>query len=145
MRVIKFAVAKSTIILTLTALTPWVPAEAQQPPAKAYRIGFLRAVACIRETDLFLGLRELGYTEGQNLVIECRHRSGGAPNISSHRLHRQNRRRQPCSRNTSLPHIAMTLIATIPYEEALAILGLLVILLASGLVPSAVAGLVAQS
>jgi putative ABC transport system substrate-binding protein len=60
------------MILTLMALTPWFPAEAQQPSARVYRIGFLRAVACIRETDLFLGLRELGYTEGQNLVIECR-------------------------------------------------------------------------
>jgi putative ABC transport system substrate-binding protein len=60
------------MILTLMALTPWFPAEAQQPSARVYRIGFLRAVACIRETGLFLGLRELGYTEGQNLVIECR-------------------------------------------------------------------------
>ena len=69
---IKFASAKSMIILTLTAVTAWFPAEAQQPPPKVSRIGFLRAVACIKETDLFLGLRELGYTEGQNLVIECR-------------------------------------------------------------------------
>jgi putative tryptophan/tyrosine transport system substrate-binding protein len=70
--VIKFAFAKSTIILALTVVTAWFPAEAQQPPPKLYRIGFLRAVACIKETDLFLGLRELGYNEGQNLVIECR-------------------------------------------------------------------------
>jgi len=70
--VIRFAFAKSTIILALTAVTAWFPAEAQQPPPKLYRIGFLRAVACIKETDLFLGLRELGYNEGRNLVIECR-------------------------------------------------------------------------
>ena len=71
-RVIKFAVAKCMIILTLAALTPWFPAEAQQPSGKVYRIGFLRAVACAGPIDLLLGLRELGYTEGKNLVIECR-------------------------------------------------------------------------
>jgi putative ABC transport system substrate-binding protein len=54
-------------------------AEAQQPAGKVYRIGFLRVVACAGEgknlagpPDLLLGLRELGYTEGHNLVIECR-------------------------------------------------------------------------
>ena len=46
-----------------------------------YRIGFLRAVACTDQlllTDLLQGLRELGYTEGQNLVIECRASLGKA-------------------------------------------------------------------
>jgi len=70
--VIKFTSVTSTVILALTAVTAWFPAEAQQPPPKVYRIGFLRAVACIKETDLFLGLRELGYSEAQNLIIECR-------------------------------------------------------------------------
>jgi putative ABC transport system substrate-binding protein len=70
--VIKFTFAKSTIILALAAVTAWFPVEAQQPAPKVYRIGFLRAVACIKETDLFLGLRELGYSEAQNLIIECR-------------------------------------------------------------------------
>lgn len=77
-RVVRFAVGNSMIILTLAALTAWFPAEAQQPPGKVYRIGFLRAVACVGSTDRFLGLRELGYIEGQNLVIECRTSLGKA-------------------------------------------------------------------
>lgn len=82
-RVVRLAVGM--IILTLAALTPWVSAEAQQPAGKVYRIGFLRVVACAGEgknlagpTDLLLGLRELGYTEGHNLVIECRSALGKA-------------------------------------------------------------------
>ncbi len=74
-RVVRFAVGKSMIILILAALTPWFPAEAQQPAGKVYRIGFLRGFACtdpLLFTDLRQGLRERGYTEGQNLVIECR-------------------------------------------------------------------------
>lgn len=77
-RVVRFAVRNSMIILILAALAPWFPAEAQQPGGKLYRIGFLRAVACVGSTDLFLGLRELGYAEGQNLVIECRTSLGKA-------------------------------------------------------------------
>ena len=76
-RIVRFAV-KPMVILTLAALTPWFPAEAQQAPGKVYRIGFLRAVACVSPADLFLGLRELGYAEGQNLVIECRTSLGKA-------------------------------------------------------------------
>jgi putative ABC transport system substrate-binding protein len=62
-------------ILAIAALTAWLPAEAQRPEAKGYRIGFLRAFACTDQlllTELRQGLRERGYTEGENLVIECR-------------------------------------------------------------------------
>lgn len=74
-RVVRFSVGKSMIILTLAVLTVWFPAQAQPPPGKIYRIGFLRLFACTDQlllTDLRQGLRELGYAEGQNLVIECR-------------------------------------------------------------------------
>jgi putative ABC transport system substrate-binding protein len=77
-RVVRFAVGKSIVILTLGTLTPWFPAEAQQPAGKVSRIGFLRVVACAGPTDVFLGLRALGYIEGQNLVVECRTSLGKA-------------------------------------------------------------------
>jgi len=84
-KVIKLTIGKSIIILTLAALTPWFPVEAQQPAEKVYRIGFLRIVACAGEdknlggpTDVLLGLRALGYSEGHNLVIECRSALGKA-------------------------------------------------------------------
>ena len=74
-RVVRFTVRKSMIILTLAGLTAWFPAEGQQPEGKVYRIGFLRVFACTDQllfTEFRQGLRERGYTEGQNLVIECR-------------------------------------------------------------------------
>ena len=60
--------ALSAILLALR-----VPAEAQQPQ-KISRIGYIAARAADMEQTLlpvFLqGLRELGYTEGKNIVIE---------------------------------------------------------------------------
>ena len=82
-RVVRFSVGKSMIIVTLAVLTVWFPAEAQQPAGKIYRIGFLRIFACAEQLllDLRQGLHELGYTEGQNLVIECRAAPGEAERI----------------------------------------------------------------
>ena len=74
-RVVRFTVSKSMIIATLAVLIAWFPAEAQPPPGNVYRIGFLRLFACADQllfTVLRERLRELGYAEGQNLVIECR-------------------------------------------------------------------------
>jgi ABC-type uncharacterized transport system substrate-binding protein len=57
-------------------------AAAAQPAPKVYRIGFLGYFAC--SADPFLrgpfrqGLRELGYVEGHNIVIECRNAEGKA-------------------------------------------------------------------
>jgi putative ABC transport system substrate-binding protein len=58
---------------TLVALLVPLAAEAQQP-GKVYRIGFLRAGEPLKLwLDEFReGLRELGYIEGQNVVIELR-------------------------------------------------------------------------
>ena len=58
---------------TLVALLIPFSAEAQQP-GKVYRIGFLRAGEPLKLwLDEFReGLRELGYVEGQNVVIELR-------------------------------------------------------------------------
>jgi putative ABC transport system substrate-binding protein len=64
----------ATFFLTTASL-----AEAQQPK-KIWRIGFLAAVARTSTphyTEAFLqGLRELGYIEGQNIVIEYRWADG---------------------------------------------------------------------
>jgi len=49
-------------------------ADAQQA-GKVYRIGYLRYYGCAEPaqfTELRQGLRELGYAEGHNLIIECR-------------------------------------------------------------------------
>ena len=56
-------------------------AEAQQPK-KVPRIGYLTLTASPRGPEAFLqGLRELGYIEGQNIVIEYRHAAGRAERL----------------------------------------------------------------
>ncbi len=59
--------------LVLGLLTVPLPAEAQQA-GKVYRIGFLGGRSALPTTEVAFreGLRELGYVEGQNLVIEYR-------------------------------------------------------------------------
>ena len=62
------------VMLAFVLLTVPLAAHAQ-PATKVYRIGFVRittASANASENEAFTQrLRELGYTEGQNLVIEC--------------------------------------------------------------------------
>jgi putative ABC transport system substrate-binding protein len=78
-----------SVILALTLLAAPLPAAAQQP-GKVYRIGYLSSSALGHETNpqqcpikgtpnwqaLVGGLRERGYVQGQNLVIECRWTEG---------------------------------------------------------------------
>jgi ABC-type uncharacterized transport system substrate-binding protein len=57
-----------------------VPVDAQQPK-KIARVGYLAAISAAADAprlEAFRhGLRELGYLEGQNLLIEYRHEGGG--------------------------------------------------------------------
>jgi putative ABC transport system substrate-binding protein len=54
----------------------WLPASAQQP-AKVPRIGYQSASSSGEREEAFRqGLRELGYVEGQNIVIEWRFAQG---------------------------------------------------------------------
>ena len=75
--------------LALCLLAAPIPSDAQQP-GKVYRIGYLGISTAGYETDahhcqikgtplwqaFVAGLRERGYIQGQNLVIECRRTEG---------------------------------------------------------------------
>jgi putative tryptophan/tyrosine transport system substrate-binding protein len=67
------------VMLTLGVLVVPLTAEAQQPK-NVPRIGFLSAASAssisARSEAFRQGLRELGYVEGQNLVIEYRYAEG---------------------------------------------------------------------
>ncbi len=84
------------ITLAIGLLTGPLPAEAQQA-GKVYRIGYLTTSGSGSPATnsmyiaLLQGLRELGYVEGQNLVIEYRspkrkHRLKRLPNWHGSRL-----------------------------------------------------------
>src|SRR5437870_1204500 len=74
-RAFMFSVAGSLLIAPLDTLA--------QQPTKIWRIGYLRRTS--REPAdieaLRLGLRELGYVEGQNLVIDERYANGDAARL----------------------------------------------------------------
>jgi len=76
------------LVLTLGCLVASHAAEAQQP-GKVYRIGVLgagyaaAAINGVRLENLRLGLRELGYVEGQNLSLEVRSPEGRAERLAA--------------------------------------------------------------
>ena len=65
-------------VLPALILTTIQLAEAQQPPTKTPRIGYLmtRFLDPVRSEALRQGLRELGYVEGKTIVIEWRSAEG---------------------------------------------------------------------
>jgi putative ABC transport system substrate-binding protein len=68
------------VLLCALLLALGVPVEAQQPK-KIARVGYLAAVSAAADAPRLeafrQGLRELGYIEGQNMIIEYRHEGGG--------------------------------------------------------------------
>jgi putative tryptophan/tyrosine transport system substrate-binding protein len=68
-----------SFVLCAVLLALWLPAGAQQPK-KIPRIGYLSALDPVSESAraeaIRLALRELGYTEGQNIAIEYRYAEG---------------------------------------------------------------------
>ena len=102
---------RCVVMLALVLLTAPLAVQAQ-PATKVYRIGIVRpstASATASSNEAFTQrLRELGYTEGQNLVIEARFAQSQAERIpalvteliqdpgrlSRGRLHHSHSRRQ---------------------------------------------------
>jgi putative ABC transport system substrate-binding protein len=72
------------IALTTGLLAAPLAGEAQQPAGRVYRIGFLYEALRVADvlspqnnpTPFSRALSELGYTEGQNLVVEVRSAEG---------------------------------------------------------------------
>ena len=71
---------REVISLLGGAATAWPLAARAQQAAKVYRIGFLGNSTAALEADLVgpfrEGLRDLGYVEGQNILIEYRWAEG---------------------------------------------------------------------
>jgi putative tryptophan/tyrosine transport system substrate-binding protein len=71
--------AVPSILVVVVLLALGVIAEAQQPK-KVFRIGYLSSADAARDSArsdaIRLALRELGYVEGQNIVIEYRYADG---------------------------------------------------------------------
>jgi putative ABC transport system substrate-binding protein len=80
MRLIGLAVA-----LTLSVSLAPLATEAQQA-GKIYRIGFLSYLGCGASSDpngaFHQSLRQLGYVEGRNLVVECRDAPGRVDHLA---------------------------------------------------------------
>lgn len=64
--------------IVIGAITAWPLALAAQQSARVWRVGFMAHRYEKFYDPLFSGLRELGYVEGQNLIVERRYAEGNA-------------------------------------------------------------------
>jgi putative ABC transport system substrate-binding protein len=78
----RMALLLTAVLYGAIALSPQTIAAA--PPGKVPRIGFLvlDEKHC-RDEAFAAGLRELGYVEGQNIVVDCRHAGGRDERLQS--------------------------------------------------------------
>jgi putative tryptophan/tyrosine transport system substrate-binding protein len=69
------------LLMVAVALYSAPSVSSAQQASKVYRIGFLSYLGCPIRPEamgpLRQGLREFGYVEGQNIIIECRGAPGG--------------------------------------------------------------------
>jgi putative ABC transport system substrate-binding protein len=73
------------LLMVAVALCSAPSVSSAQQASKVYRIGFLGYLCPIRPEfmgPIRQGLRELGYVEGQNIIIECRSAPGAADRLS---------------------------------------------------------------
>jgi len=66
------------ITLLIGAAVVWPLAARAQQGQKLYRVGILTVAPDRNWDELFQGLRELGYVDGQNLIVERRYSEGHA-------------------------------------------------------------------
>lgn len=73
------------LIVVAGALTGPIRAVAQQPPSRSPRIGFLSAAANVTPfvDELRAGLRDLGYIEGKNIILDFRWADGNYSRLPS--------------------------------------------------------------
>src|SRR5437899_4312107 len=75
------------IVALVAPLAVWVAVAQAQQPTKVPRIGYLAAASAsanpARIEALRQGLRELGYVEGKNIVIEWRYAEGKLDRLPS--------------------------------------------------------------
>jgi putative tryptophan/tyrosine transport system substrate-binding protein len=71
------------LLLANSILVSSYPAEAQQPTGKLPRIGFVAGTASPSVRAFQQGLRDLGYLEGKNILIEYRFTEGKEDRIAS--------------------------------------------------------------
>jgi len=73
------------MLLGAGALAEPLASLAQKPPAKIYRIGVLipgTAASTVDRQDAFMqGLRQQGYVEGQNIILERRYGDGNVERL----------------------------------------------------------------